>query len=153
MYVLEAWPSRALRERRCVAAAVISGSVVSAACLLCVSDSLRCTFWIKCLTPELVNSKFYYCCWQLKQLRANNPYFCIFVYYFLFGVNINFCYSFFCVVLYIFVTLDGLQTSVLFLFLLLYFLYLMLVIPLCNKFSFILQWSFVRIKKMFYFTR
>jgi len=35
-----------LLERRCVAAAVISVSVVSAACLWCVSDSLRCTFWI-----------------------------------------------------------------------------------------------------------
>jgi len=32
--------------------------------------SHQCTIWIKFLTSKLVIMKFYYCCWQLKQLRA-----------------------------------------------------------------------------------
>jgi len=69
--------SRALRERRCVAAAVISGSVVSAACLWCVSVTAR-HILNEVLTLDFVSSKFYYCCWQLKQLRANKTIFSIF---------------------------------------------------------------------------
>jgi len=37
---------------------------------------------MKFLTQELVNNKFYYCCWQLKQLRANKSIVSVFFVYF-----------------------------------------------------------------------
>jgi len=56
---------------------LLAGSIVSAACFSIVVVHIE-----KNLTQKLVNSKFYYCCLQIKQLRANKAIFTFFVFIF-----------------------------------------------------------------------